>query len=312
MKPHPRDHRIVSLLPSATEIVCALGFRDQLVAVSHECDWPRGVERLPRITASKVRFSLDSKAIDADVRRLLEHALAVYDIDVPELERLAPDFIVTQDLCDVCAVSLADVEKACAAVVPNAHIVNLHPTRWSEVMADIANTARAFGVPERGRAVVRDIETAREEIRARRPAARPSVLTIEWLDPVMIGGTWMPELVRDAGGQALVTQPGDHAPTLDRAALAALAPDVVLIKPCGFTLERSRTERDVIARQLAGLDWPALANQRVYLADGNAFFNRPGPRLLESLEILAACTHPEVYTDFALKHAAEFERLELA
>lgn len=303
--------RIVSLLPSATEIVCRLGLRDQLVAVSHECDWPAGVETLPRITSSKVSFSLDSAAIDADVRRLLEHALAVYDIDVPALERLAPDFIVTQDLCDVCAVSLADVEKACAAVVPGAHIVNLHPTRWGEVMADIANAGAALGVPERGRAVVAELEAAREEVRARRPAARPRVLTIEWLDPVMIGGTWMPELVEDAGGEPLVTRPGDHAPTLERDALAALEPDVVLIKPCGFALDRSHAELDVIRRQLQGLPWPALEAGRVYLADGNAFFNRPGPRLLESLEILAACVHPEVYRDLALKHAAEFEQLAL-
>jgi len=310
--PNPTDLRIVSLLPSATEIVCRLGFEDQLVAISHECDFPSTITDLPRITSSKVSFSFDSLAIDKDVRRLLEHALAVYDIDTVALERLAPDVIVTQDLCDVCAVSLADVEAACAEVVPGARIANLHPTRWGEVLDDIRSTAVTLGAPMRGDAVCAELEAGRAAVRDRCPADhKPKVLTIEWLDPVMIGGTWMPELVADAGGEALVTVPGDHAPTLDRDALANLRPDVVLLKPCGFDLARSHAEDALIARQLDGLPWPALEQGRVYLADGNAFFNRPGPRLLESLEILAACVHPEVFGDLAERHASSFERLAL-
>jgi len=310
--PRP-ELRVVSLLPSATEIVCLVGGRPNLVGVSHECDFPAGVEALPRLTASKVSLSPRSLQIDQDVRKLMTHALAVYDIDTEELQRLAPDFIVTQDLCDVCAVSFADVERACNELLPNARIVNLHPTRWSEVMDDIERVAEAFGVTERGATEVAELERGRAAVAQRAAAlgSRPNVLTIEWLDPVMVGGTWMPELVEWAGGHALVTETGQHAPTLTKEQLAALdpAPDVVLVKPCGFPLERTFGERDVLAAIFDGLDWPAVKSGAIWVADGNAYFNRPGPRLLDSLEILAACTHPEAFADLAEKHAGAFVRL---
>ncbi|MFT5154944.1 MAG: iron complex transport system substrate-binding protein, partial [Planctomycetota bacterium] len=189
--------RVVSLLPSATEIVTLVGGEPNLVGISHECDWPRSIQDRPRLTSSKVDLSPSSLAIDLGVRDLLKKALAVYDIDTEQLARLAPDFIVTQDLCDVCAVSYEDVERACNELLPNTSIVNLHPTRWSEVMDDIQKVADAFGVSERGRAEVARIEEAKAAIAARsaKLATRPNVLTIEWIDPVMIGGTWMPELV---------------------------------------------------------------------------------------------------------------------
>ncbi len=308
--------RVVSLLPSATEIVCLVGGRPNLVGVSHECDFPAGVEALPRLTASKVSLSPSSLQIDQDVRKLMTHALAVYDIDTEELQRLAPDFIVTQDLCDVCAVSFADVERACNELLPEARIVNLHPTRWSEVMDDIARVAEAFGVPARGAAELVELERGRAAVAARAAAigTRPNLLTIEWLDPVMVGGTWMPELVAWAGGNALVTETGQHAPTLTKEQLAALdpAPDVVLVKPCGFALERTFGERDVLSAIFAGLDWPAVKRGAIWVADGNAYFNRPGPRLLDSLEILAACTHPAEFEDLAEKHSGAFVRLSEA
>ena len=239
-------------------------------------------------------------------------ALAVYDIDTEELQRLRPDFIVTQDLCDVCAVSFADVERACEELLPGATIVNLHPTRWSEVMDDIVKVGDALGVAERGRAEVTRLEARKAAIAERSAAlgARPNVLTIEWLDPVMVGGTWMPELVEAAGGRTLVTKTGEHAPTLTRDELAALdpAPDVVLVKPCGFGLERTLAEKDVVASIFEGLDWPAVERDALWIADGNAFFNRPGPRLAESLEILAACTHPEAFGDLAEARRADFVR----
>lgn len=306
--------RVVSLLPSATEIISQIGGQPNLVGISHECDWPAGVEQHPRVTSSKVSFSLSSIGIDKDVRRLLTHALAVYDIDTEQLEKLQPDFIVTQDLCDVCAVSLADVERACAELLPDCRIVNLHPTRWSEVMDDINAVASAFGVSQRGQHEVAGLEARKAAIheRASKLGSRPKVLTIEWLDPVMIGGTWMPELVEAAGGDALVTSTGDHAPTLSAEDLKALnpKPDVVLVKPCGFDLERTFKETGVLRSIFAGLDWPAVEGDAIWIADGNAFFNRPGPRLLESIEILAAITHPVEFIDFAAKHAAEFVNLK--
>ena len=300
---------VVTLLPSATELVCAVGGRDLLVGRSHECDHPAGVESLPALTSSRVNVDLPSGGIDGDVRRLLQEALAVYQVDVAGLERVAPDVIVTQDLCDVCAVSLHDVEAAIAELGSGAQVVSLAPTTLGDVWRDLETVGAAIGRTDEAREVRASLEARVEAVRARRPAARPAVLTLEWLDPVMVGGTWMPELVEAAGGAPLVTSPGEHAPTLDDEALAALAPDVVLVKPCGFDLARSRTELPALREGLDRWGWPAWRAGRVWLADGNAFFNRPGPRLVESLEILAACVHPEEYGDLAAQHAGSFERV---
>jgi iron complex transport system substrate-binding protein len=309
--------RIASLLPSATEMVCALGAETELVGVSHECDWPPGVSTRSILTSSKVITRGTSGAIDRDVRRILRAALAVYDIDLEALRRAAPNVIVTQDLCDVCAVSFEDVVLAAREIVPDARIVNLHPTRLAEIWDDIAKVAAALGREAVAERVLRALQARVEAIRVRAAAlaTRPRVLTIEWIDPVMIGGTWMPELVALAGGEPLVTRAGDHAPTLSPTELASLdpAPDVVLIKPCGFKLERTLAERDTL-HELLGTPgiaaWPATRRGALWVADGNAYFNRPGPRIVESLEILAACVHPEAFGDFARLHAASFVRFD--
>lgn len=307
--------RVASLLPSATEIVCALGAADDLVGVSHECDFPAGAAGKRVLTSSKVIHRGTSGAIDRDVRRVLREALAVYDVDVDGLREVAPDVIVTQDLCDVCAVSLDDVVGALKVLArEDAVLVNLHPTRLDEIFGDIESVGAALGRGERAREVVAALRARVAAIAKRSKAltTRPNVLTIEWIDPVMVGGTWMPELVELAGGRALVTQPGDHAPTLDAEALRALAPapDVVLVKPCGFALERTFEELDTLRALFAGVRWPAVQRGDVWLADGNAFFNRPGPRIVESLEILAACVHPNEFADLATKHAGSFVRFE--
>jgi iron complex transport system substrate-binding protein len=306
--------RVASLLPSATEIVCAVGARDELVGVSHECDYPEGVCELPRLTSTRLSPSAASDAIDRDVRALLRSAAAVYDLDTERLAALAPDVIVTQDLCDVCAVSLRDVEAAARTLFgPRCRVVSLHPLRLGDIWQDIARVGAALGreteasrVIEDGIGRVRDIGA-----RAERAPSRPRVLTLEWIEPPMAGGTWMPELVELAGGTPLVTQPGERAPTLSREMLRALdpAPDVVLVKPCGFDLERTQRELEALRALLAPLAWPAVRERRVWIADGNAFFNRPGPRIVESLEILAACVHPELFPDFAARHARSFELL---
>lgn len=301
---------IATLLPSATELVCALGARERLVGRSHECDYPPGVETVPVLTRSRVGTDLASGLIDADVRRLLQEALAVYEVDVDGLERAAPEVIVTQDLCDVCAVSLHDVEAAVRELGSGARVVSLSPTTLTDVWDDVGRVGEAIGCGEEAASLRRTLQARVEAVSVRRPAHRPSVLTIEWLDPVMIGGTWMPELVELAGGTPLVTAPGDHAPTLSEEALGQLAPDVVMVKPCGYPLERTRGEAEDLRALLGRLDWPAWRAGRVWVADGNAFFNRPGPRLVESLEILAACVHPEEYADLATLHRGWFERLE--
>jgi iron complex transport system substrate-binding protein len=284
--------RIVSLLPSATEIVCALGAADQLVGISHECDFPAAIRNRPVLTRSRIDPHGDSLAIDRAIRGVIANALSIYAIDDDRLAALAPDVIVTQDLCEVCAVSLDDVRAAVARLAhrDDIAIVSLRPTRLAHVMADVERVGDAIGAAATGARVRATLEARIREL-ARRAAGptRPRVVTLEWIDPLMIGGTWMPELVELAGGRPVGAVAGAPAPTVTSAELAALAPDVVVIKPCGFTIERTLAERDVIARSvLAALP----ASTRVYVTDGNAFFNRPGPRLVESLEILTACVDP--------------------
>jgi len=306
--------RVASLLPSATEIVCALGARETLVGVSHECDFPAGVADLPALTRARLKPVTTSRDIDTDVRAILQDALAVYEIELDRLATARPELIVTQDLCDVCAVSLDDVLAAVAKLAErdDIRIVNLHPMRLGDVWDDIARVAAALARPETGGRVVDDLRARVADIQARSAArdGRPRVLSIEWIDPVMIGGMWMPELIALAGGIALVTKPGDHAPTLRREALAALSPDVVLVKPCGFPLERTLDELEALRTSLPWNQWAAVRAGRVYVADGNAYFNRPGPRLVESLEILAACVHPWAFPDFRRKHRGAVVRLQ--
>jgi iron complex transport system substrate-binding protein len=310
--------RIASLLPSATEMVCALGAEAQLVGVSHECDFPATVKGRAVLTSSKLRAGTDSATIDRDIRRLLTAALAVYDVDEEALVAAAPDVIVTQDLCDVCAVPYEDVLAAVRKLLgPDVRIVNLHPTRVADVLGDIVRVGAAIEREGEARAEVARVEARLEAVRARAAAwitetgtAAPRVLTLEWIDPPMVGGTWMPELVTLAGGVPLVTAPGQHAPTLTPEKLAALdpAPEVVLVKPCGYTIPRIVQEADVLSQLLTEMPWPAVRDRRVWIADGSAFFNRPGPRLVDSLEILAACLHPNAFHDLARKHAGHFRR----
>jgi len=315
---------VASLLPSATEIVCALGMQEALVGVSHECDYPESVVGLPVLTSSRLlppgrRGVADrgSAQVDREIRRLLADGLALYTVDVDALERAAPDVIVTQDLCEVCAVSFEDVKAAARKLAsPSVRIVNLRPTRLAEILENVLEVGRALGREREAAEVVASLNERIDSVRRRaervlRETERPppSVLTIEWLDPVMVGGTWMPELVEIAGGRALVTKPGDHAPTLAREDLLRLAPDVVLVKPCGYPLARSRPEIGAFRDAARELRWPAAETGNLWLADGHAYFNRPGPRIVDSLEILAACVHPEEFANLAVRHGRGFERV---
>jgi iron complex transport system substrate-binding protein len=292
------------LLPSATEMVCALGATQNLVGISHECDYPEEIRGLPVLTRSRIDVSGSSRSIDVAVRAVVRDALSIYSVDEAMLAELAPDVIVTQDLCEVCAVSLDDVKGAVARIAhrEDIRIVSLCPTRLHDVLDDVLRVAEGLLRPLEGHALRAHLDRGMRAIGARATAAptRPRVVSLEWIDPIMLGGTWMPELIDLAGGVAVGVTPGGLAPTIAPHALTELAPDVVVIKPCGFTLERALAERDVIEQTVLS----ALGDSvRVYVTDGNAFFNRPGPRLLESLEIMAACVHPAEFSDFARKHS---------
>lgn len=288
--------RVATLLPSATEIVCALGARSDLVGISHECDFPAEVRGLPILTTTRLRTG-SFAAIDRDVRTLVREALALYEVDDRALEAAAPDVIVTQDLCDVCAVSFETVAQAVETLGKSPRIVRLHPTRLADVWSDVRAVAEAIGREDTLSAVLLARVAA---LAAKAPRTKKRVLTIEWIDPVMVGGLWMPELVELAGGEAMVARAGDHAPTLTREALAELSPDFVLVKPCGFSLAQTLEQREAILAALPLDRW----NARVVAADGNAFFNRSGPRLVESLELLAGVLHPREMHEEAVKYAS--------
>ncbi len=298
---------IVTLLAAATEIVAAVGAGDELVGVSHECDYPpEAVAGRPVLTAARVGSLATSAGVDRSVRRLVADALAVYDVDVELLAALAPDVIVTQDLCRVCAVSVDDVRAAVARRQRKADValVSLHPRRLGDILGDIARVADAAGRPAAGERVVAGLQDRIEHVRTVASGAprRPRVVTVEWIEPVMLGGLWMPELIELAGGEPLGVAAGAPAPTVARDVLARLAPDVVLVKPCGFTVERTLAELPVLTRTLPWRAWTGLGGAaRVYVADGNAYFNRSGPRIVDSLELLAALLHPGRFPDQAAR-----------
>jgi len=291
--------RIVSLLPSATEIVAALGCRDRLVGRSHECDYPPGVEGLPVCTRPRIDVSGASAAIDQAVRGAVADALAVYEVLEGKLRRLKPDVIVTQDQCEVCAVSLADVEACVAGWTGRpVRLVSLKARTVAGVGNDILNVAEALGVGDAGRALVDSLARRNDAVAAvaKRLKSRPRVACIEWTAPLMAAGNWVPEMVAMAGGRDLFGEAGEHAPALTWQALSAADPDVIVFMPCGFGLARTRAEAAALAAATPGWrDLAAVRAGRVYATDANSFFNRPGPRLAESLEIMAEILHPEAF-----------------
>ncbi len=292
------ERRIVSLIASSTEIVCALGLEEHLVGRSHECDFPPGVERLPVCTRPKFNTVGTSYEIDQRVKAVLEQALSVYLVDAEVLRKLQPTHIITQTQCDVCAVSLKDVQEAVEQLAEcRATIVSLEPNALDDVWADIQRVADAVEVPERGRRLIRELRDrmARIAETAKRAAARPRVACIEWIEPLMASGNWMPELVELAGGVNLFGEAGKHSPWLTWDDLQAKDPDVILVLPCGFDIPRTQQEMQALTRRPDWTELRAVRDQRLYLLDGNQYFNRPGPRLVESLEILAEILHPDLF-----------------
>jgi len=291
-------HRIVSLIASATEIICALGFEDQLVARSHECDYPPSVKHLPQVTSPKFNVDGSSDEIDSRVKAIVQEALSVYRVDSAALEALRPTHLVTQSQCEVCAVSLRDVEQAvCEMVSTRPAIVSLEPNALADVWADIERVAVALDAPERGRELIARLQRRMDEItrRAREVAARPSIACVEWIEPLMAAGNWMPELVEMAGGVNLFGEAGKHSPWMTWADVVSKNPEVIFVSPCGFDIARTMEEMHLLSGKPEWSQLNAVQAGRVFVADGNQYFNRPGPRLVESLEILAEMLHPEVF-----------------
>lgn len=286
--------RIISLIASATEIVCALGLEEALVGRSHECDFPPQVQRLPVCSAPRIDPAAPSREIDRQVKTAAAEALSMYRVFREELERLQPTHILTQTQCDVCAVSLQDVQAALSGLVGSPpRILSLAPLSLADVWADVRRVAAALDVPARGEALAADLQGRLGRLGASIPRGRPrpTVVCLEWLDPLMSGGNWLPELVEVAGGTPLLATAGEHSPWMTWEDLQAADPDVLVLLPCGFDIPRTLAETPPLREHPA---WPHLRSVRtgrVYIADGNQYFNRPGPRLVESAEILAELLH---------------------
>jgi iron complex transport system substrate-binding protein len=291
--------RIVSLLPSTTEIACLLGLRDRLVGISHECDFPASVRGLPVLTSPKVDPKARSAEIDRQVREVVASGLSVYRIDEERLRDLRPDLILTQDACAVCAVSFAEVEAAARKLLGSeVAIVSLSPLRLDDVLEDILRVARAAGVAERGREIVAGLRERLETTRARtKSVSRPRVLALEWMDPPMPAGHWTPGLLRIAGGDPVLGRDGEPTFRVTWEEIALASPEVILVIPCGFKIPQTLREMPAVADRLAAT--PAIRAGRVFLADGNAYFNRPGPRLVESAEIALSAIHPGLGRSFS-------------
>jgi iron complex transport system substrate-binding protein len=294
MNQHP-SLRIVSLLSSATETVCALGLGECLVGISHECDGPPEILDRPRLSSTKIDPKKRSAEIDADVRTLVREALSIYEVDERRLAELKPDLILTQDHCAVCAVTLDDVEAACRRLTgTEAKVVSTRPETLDAIRADFRRIAAAAGVAERGEDLVRRFDARLEAVATRARGLAPvRVALVEWIDPPMIAGGWMPELAALAGADPILLKEAGHFLTVDWSQIAAEDPDVVLVMPCGFDQERTLDELDACQGRRVLESLRATRAGRTFAADGNAFFNRPGPGIAESAEILAAACHPE-------------------
>ncbi|HWY75572.1 MAG TPA: cobalamin-binding protein [Verrucomicrobiae bacterium] len=288
--------RIVSLLPSATEIVCALGAGNRLVGRSHECDYPPEVLSMPVCTAAKVDATASSSEIDRQVKQLVQDAVSVYRIDTDSLRRLKPDLILTQAQCEVCAVSLPEVEAAVGqSLGTKPRIISLSPKRLADIWDDFRTVAEALDLADHGKEVLRSLKMRVVGVIERACMLKnpPSVACVEWIEPLMAAGNWVPEMVELAGGRNLVGEAARHSAWMNWDTLREHNPDIIIFMPCGFGLQRTRAEMGPMLQRPEWAKLHAVRNGRVCLTDGNQFFNRPGPRIVESLEILAEICHPD-------------------
>jgi len=287
--------RVVSFLPSATEIVAALGHLDAIVGVSHECDFPPVVRSREVVTSS----AIDSKAapgeVDVQVRDFVDTGRPLYDVREDRVRALAPDVMVTQVVCDVCAVSEDDVRALATRLSPHPEVVTLGATTLDGIFDDIRRVALALGVTDRADELVERsrarMRVVHEALKAAR-ASRPRVAVIEWTDPIFAAGHWVPEMVYRAGGADALAEPGEHSTTRTLDQVRDASPDVMLVAPCGFDLDRAAADAE---RVLATDDWAWARDKQVWALDANSFLSRPGPRVIDGIELLAQVLHPTLF-----------------
>ena len=292
------EPRIISLLPAATEIICALGLEHRLVGRSHECDYPPGISNLPICSSAKFLPGSDSAQIDRQVKEILSESLSIYTLDRDLIKSLAPDVIITQAQCEVCAVSLKDVELALSDLLDKkCQIISLQPNGLDDVYRDIRMIAGKLSVENAAEEL---LELSDERINIIRHklkfiAEKPTVACIEWLSPLMIAGNWTPEIVEIGGGLPVLTEAGKHSSYITFQDIIIADPDIILIMPCGFSIQRTLQEIGLMLDTPGWADLKAVKTHRVYIADGNQYFNRSGPRMTDSIEIMAEIINPKQF-----------------
>jgi iron complex transport system substrate-binding protein len=287
--------RVVSLLPAATEIVGALGLFDQVVGVSHECDYPAAARTKPKVTACAIHGKdVASRDIDAWVSTTLAAGGDLFTLDEPTLRRLRPELILTQKLCDVCAPAYGSVAALAQALPEPPRVLNLEPSSLQDILGNIHEVAVAMGVERAAEPVLADLRRRIEDVRQRTASvkSRPRVAVIEWLDPVFCSGHWTPELVEIAGGQEVLGRKGQDSVRLSWTDVAAARPDILVIACCGQDAERARVDWERVKDIPEVKSLPAVGAGNVHIVDGNAYFSRPGPRVVEALEMLVDMIHP--------------------
>ena len=293
--------KIVTLIPSATEIVAFLGQKNSIIGRSHECDYPHGLDHVAKLTSPKINVDGNSGEINKQINVILENSLSVYKVDIPKLKELNPDFIITQAHCEVCAVSFAEVENIVNENLnKNTKIISLQPNTLNDVFNDIKRVAKELDIENKiNNQIIINLNERLEKIKkiSSKASYKPSVACVEWIDPLMMAGNWIPEMVDIAGGNNILGKSGKDSHWTKFQEIAKKNPEIIIFLPCGFNIEKTKNELNNFLKK--NNEWHSLKafkNKKFFVADGNQFFNRPGPRLIESLEIFAEIIHPNLFT----------------
>ncbi|RYE34966.1 MAG: cobalamin-binding protein [Sphingobacteriaceae bacterium] len=290
--------RIISLLAAGTEIICALGLETQLVGRSHECDYPQSILHLPVCSSAMLDPTANSLEIDKQVKSALTDALSFYQIDRELIKQLKPNVIITQAQCEVCAVSFSDVEKALENLLDYpVEIISLEPDNLNAIFNDIKTVSEVLGVPDRSADLLDRMHERMDIIKHKLKfiAQKPTVACIEWIEPLMMAGNWTPEMVEIAGGQSVLSISGKHSPVINWMDLVQADPEILVVMPCGFDIARTLKEMDTLLQNPYFKDLQAVKNNKLFVADGNQYFNRSGPRIVDSVEILAEIINPKQF-----------------
>ena len=292
--------KIVTLIPSATEIVAFLGQKNSIIGRSHECDYPHGLNHVAKLTSPKINVDGTSLEIDKQINTILENSLSVYKVDVQKLKDLDPDFIITQAHCEVCAVSFSEVENIVSKNLnKSTKIISLQPNTLNDVFNDIKRVAKDLNIEnEFNNKLIENLNKRLLKIKklSQEQESKPTIACIEWMDPLMIAGNWIPEMVKISGGTNILGKSGNDSHWIKFEELINKDPDIIIFLPCGFNIKKTKEELKIILKKNdSWKELKAFKNEKLFVADGNQFFNRPGPRLIESLEIFAEVIHPKIF-----------------